>query len=76
MGVALAIVLYVGQASNRISIKEWIYEPGQLPLEQDAPDVLPADQITILIPYGSLFFASATTFEEELPEIGKETRHA
>ncbi|UCC54266.1 MAG: sodium-independent anion transporter, partial [Anaerolineaceae bacterium] len=27
-------------------------------------------------PYGSLFFASATTFEEELPEIGEETRQA
>jgi SulP family sulfate permease len=76
MGVALAILLYVAQASNRITIKEWIYEPGQLPLEQDAPDVLPADHITILIPYGSLFFASATTFEEELPEIAEETHHA
>ena len=76
MGVALAIVLFVAQASNTISIKEWIYKPGQLPLEQDAPDVLPPDEITILIPYGSLFFASATTFEEELPEIGEETQHA
>jgi SulP family sulfate permease len=76
MGVALAILLYVGQASNRITIKEWIYEPGQLPLEQEAPEVLPADQITILIPYGSLFFASANTFEDELPQIGEETHHA
>lgn len=76
MGVALAILLYVFQASNKISIKEWIYEPGQLPLEQDAPDVLPSNQITMLIAYGSLFFASATTFEKELPEIDEETQHA
>jgi SulP family sulfate permease len=76
MGVALAILLVVAEMSNAVAIKQWIYEPGQLPLEQDAPETVPADEITILIPYGSLFFASATTFEEALPDFGEETRHA
>ncbi|MCP4167268.1 MAG: SulP family inorganic anion transporter [Chloroflexi bacterium] len=76
LGVALAVLLVVVQMSNTIAIKEWIYKPGQLPLEQDPPEVLPSSRITILIPYGSLFFASATTFEEALPNIGEETSHA
>lgn len=76
MGVALAILLFVMQQSNEITIKEWIYESGQLPYEQDVPEVLPADKITFLIPYGSLFFASANTFEEELPSVGEETNHS
>ena len=60
--------------SNRITIKEWVYEPGQLPLEQDVPEVLAPDRVTIMIPYGSLFFAAASSFEEQLPDIGEETQ--
>jgi SulP family sulfate permease len=76
MGVALAILLFVFQQSNKITVKEWIYEPGQFPLEQDVPKVLESNKTIILIPYGSLFFAAASTFEQQLPEIEADTRHA
>ncbi len=76
MGVAISILLFVFKQSNKITVKEWVYKPGELPLEQDPPEVLPPDRVTILIPYGSLFFAAASSFEEQLPDIGEETRHA
>ena len=76
MGVALSILLFVLRQSNKIKIKEWVYEPGQLPVERDAPAELPANKIVILMPYGSLFFASANLFERQLPDIGEETRNA
>ena len=76
MGVGIAILLTVVDKSNKIAVKELIYEPGQLPLEQDAPELLLPNKVTILIPYGSLFFASVSTFEEQLPELSDESRHA
>jgi SulP family sulfate permease len=76
IGVALAIILFVFNQSNKIEVKEWTLTEGQLPVEQDAPEVLPPNKITVLIPYGSLFFAAAATFEEELPTIDENTRDA
>jgi SulP family sulfate permease len=75
LGVGLAIILYVFNQSNRISIEEWVLTgEGELPLERSAPEELPPGQATILVPYGSLFFAAAPTFEEQLPDAGNTRR--
>ncbi len=76
VGVALAVLLFVFKQSNRIIIKEWTLRDGQLPIEKDAPEVVPANQITVLVPFGSLFFAAVQTFEEELPDVVENTRNA
>lgn len=75
-GVALSILLFVFSRSNTITIRQWDYAPGRFPVESNAPEVLPANAITILIPYGSLFFASAQLFEKQLPQIETDTRNA
>jgi SulP family sulfate permease len=76
IGVALAILMFVFNQSNKIVIKEWILTKGQLPVENDPPEIVPPNQITVLIPYGSLFFAAVQTFEEELPSVDENTRNA
>jgi SulP family sulfate permease len=76
VGVALAIVLYVVDQSNKITIKEWTYQKGQQIIEQDPPDVLESNTVTILVPFGSLFFAAATIFEEQLPQLDDKTRNS
>ena len=76
LGVALAILLFVFNQSNKITVKEWTVSEGQLPVEHDAPEVLPPNEITVLVPYGSLFFAAAATFEEELPAVDENTRNS
>jgi SulP family sulfate permease len=76
IGVALAILLFVFNQSNKIVIKEWTLRDGQLPVEQDVPKVVPPNQITVLVPFGSLFFAAVQTFEEELPDVDETTRNA
>ena len=76
VGVALAIILFVVDESNKITIKEWVLQDGQLPIEQDVPEVLEPNKVTLLVPFGSLFFAAATTFEEELPKLDDETRNS
>jgi SulP family sulfate permease len=76
IGVALAVVLFVFNQSKKIAVKEWTVRQGELPVKQDAPEVLPPNEITVLVPYGSLFFAAAATSEEELPAIGEDTHNS
>ena len=76
LGVALAVLLYVFQQSNKVNVKAWEIGPGQYPVEKDPPAVVPANEVTILMPYGSLFYAAAPVFSAQLPEVTDATRHA
>ncbi len=75
VGVAMSVLLFVLQQSNKIEIREWKATSGPYPIEQDPPQTLPANEVVFLVPYGSLFFAAAPLFEEQLPEITDETEN-
>lgn len=69
-GVALAVVLHVARQSNRVVVKQWVFDEQEtFPTETEPPAVLSPAATVILTPYGSLFFASAPTFEAQLPQI-------
>jgi len=75
VGVALSVVLFVAQQSNKIRVTAWEYEDlSSLPLEVEPPAELPADEILVLQPYGSLFFAAVPVFEGQLPKVTNESR--
>jgi SulP family sulfate permease len=75
-GVALAIVLFVVEQSNRVVVKQLhLDEHGHI-RESDPPDVVPPGQVILLQPFGSLFFASATAFNEALPAVTADTTHS
>ncbi|NOX61804.1 MAG: SulP family inorganic anion transporter [Chloroflexi bacterium] len=76
LGVALAVLLFVFQQSSKVVVKEWVWEPGRWPIEKPAPEIVPSNKVTMLLPYGSLFFAAAPVFEEQLPDVGDDTRCA
>jgi SulP family sulfate permease len=71
LGVAISILLLVIQQANRIKLVELIPGKNGFPIEQDAPRNLPSHKVTVLQPYGSLFYAAAKTFEENLPVADK-----
>jgi SulP family sulfate permease len=73
IGVAMSLLLFVIQQSNKITIKQWKETEGPYPIEQDPPDTLPSNEIILLLPYGSLFFAAAPLFEEQLPDVTEES---
>ena len=75
-GVGLGIILFVGQQSNRVRVRAVHIEPGGRLRESDPPAVVPADDVLVLQPYGSLFFASAPIFEQQLPEVSRASRNA
>jgi sulfate permease, SulP family len=68
VGVGISVILFVAKQSNRVTIKRWEFRTGSpLPIETTPPAVLPAGEVVVLTPYGSLFFASAAVFENQLP---------
>jgi len=75
-GVALSVLLFTTRQSNKIKIMEWVRQPLGLPLERQSPEVVSAEQATVLVPYGSLFFAAADAFEKELPKVTDDTRNS
>lgn len=75
-GVGLGIILYVAQQSNRVRVRAvQVLGDGRL-RETDPPAVVPAGEVLVLQPYGSLFFASAPIFEKQLPQVGPASRDA
>lgn len=74
-GVGISIILYVVTESNRVTTKRWISSDGRL-REVDAPETVGEDEVIILQPYGSLFFASATVFEDALPDVTEDTSNS
>lgn len=76
VGVSMSLLLFVLQQSNKITVKKWTPTEQTLPLEEEAPETVPANAVTLLVAYGSLFFATAPLFEEKLPDVSPETNHA
>ena len=75
-GVALSVLLFTTRQSNKIKIMEWVRQPMGLPLERHSPEAVPAEHAIVLVPYGSLFFAAADAFEQELPKVTNDTRNS
>ncbi len=71
LGVALSILVHVFNQSNKVMVTELVLQPQGYPVEQPAPAELPSGKLTVLMIYGSLFFAGARTVEDRLPEVGQ-----
>lgn len=76
VGVGISLILFVITQSNRITIKRRLMEEPGVFVEVDTPDVVPPNEVVILQPYGSLFFASAPVFEEALPTVTPESQNS
>ncbi|MFZ0163012.1 MAG: SulP family inorganic anion transporter [Trebonia sp.] len=68
-GVGLSMVLHVVRQSNRVTIKRQVPDPDGNLTETDPPAEVPAGEVVVLQPYGSLFFAAAAAFESQLPAV-------
>src|SRR5512136_1498972 len=74
-GVAASFAIFAYRESESTTIVEVATNEAGIPLEQPAPAILPSHAITALHVYGSLFFAGARNFEEDLPQVD-ETHNA
>jgi SulP family sulfate permease len=73
VGVGISMILYIINQSNQVTLKRWIPDGEGNMRETEAPDTVDADEIVVLQPYGSLFFAAAPVFEGLLPDTTGDT---
>lgn len=76
VGVGLSLILHVVRQSSQVTIKRWQPDGGGQIVETDAPARLGADEVVVLQPYGSLFFAAAPVFEAGLPAVTDASRNS
>ena len=68
VGVGMSTVLFVIQKSNDLVIKRIVVVETNFK-EVDPPSEVGTDEVVLIQPYGSLFFASAAVFENRLPAV-------
>ena len=76
VGVGLSVILHVIRQSNRVTGRRQQPEIDGHLVETDPPAELPAAEVVILQPYGSLFFAAAPVFEALLPAPTETSRNS
>jgi SulP family sulfate permease len=70
VGVILTMILYVYQSAEKVRIERIVPQEDGGFAEEDPPAEVPSSKILMLQPIGSLFFAGAAEFEEDLPKVG------
>ncbi len=76
VGVGISVILFVVGRSNKVKVVRWVLTDGPFPREEPPPAVLEPGDIVILHGYGSLFFASADPFVQQLPVPIEQSRGA
>jgi sulfate permease, SulP family len=74
VGVGLGMIMFVAEQSNRLRLRQIHLEPDGRMRESDPVDRIGAEQVIVLQPYGSLFFASAPVLADQLPKLDGGTR--
>ena len=76
VAVGLSVILHVVRQSNQVTVKRWLLDPDGNLIETDPPAQLPANEVVVLQPYGSLFFAAAPVLEARLPATDSAGRNS
>lgn len=76
VGVGISMILFIIRQSNQVRIRQLIFDADGRMREVDPPLKLGRDEVVVLQPYGSLFFASAAVFEDQLPRVTGQTQNA
>lgn len=75
-GVALSMVLFMVRQSNQITATRLIFDDEGRAKEVDPPEIVAADEIVVIEPLGSLFFAAAPEFEAQLPTVTEHSHNS
>ena len=69
IGVGISMILYIARQADQLETRRLVLADDGGIDEIDPPAEVPGHEVVVLQPYGSLFFASAPMFEEELPTV-------
>lgn len=73
VGVGISMILFIIRQSNQMVIRRLEMDEGGRIREVDPPRSVGRSEVVLLQPYGSLFFASAKVFQDQLPAVVRET---
>jgi len=77
VGIGISLILFVIKQSNRMTLKRWEMDDTRGRMKEvDPPGEVGVDEVIVLQPYGSLFFASAPVFDEALPDVTSESHNS
>ncbi len=76
VGVAISIILFVVRQGSRLVTKRLVFEDGGGWRETEPPATVPPNRVIVLQPYGSIFFAAAPVFEQQMPAVTPESRNS
>jgi SulP family sulfate permease len=68
VGVLLHVFVFMYREADKVRIKRLTLTASGRVSEEVMPATLPSNEVTVLEPVGSLFFAGAAEFEEHLPD--------
>jgi SulP family sulfate permease len=68
LGVLLAMGYYIYQSSTDIGLAELVLQADGTFIEREGPKQLAPNSIVLLEPFGSLYFAGASSLESHLPD--------
>lgn len=76
-GIGISVILFVIKQSHRMTLKRWLLDDTRQGMKEvEPPAEVGADEVIVLQPYGSLFFASAPVFDEALPDVTEHSRNS
>jgi SulP family sulfate permease len=76
VGVAMSAVLFIVRQSNQITVVRYVLDDSGRVREEPAPPEVGSNDVLVLQPQGSLFFAAAPAFEQQLPAVTERSRNS
>ena len=73
IGVVAHVAVHIFRSAEAVRLERIIVQDDGLFAETEAPKELPSDDVVVLQPVGSLFFAGVDELDEKLPTIGNAT---
>jgi SulP family sulfate permease len=67
VGVGLSLIMFVLRQSTRLTIKRVLISDEGF-RETEPPEVIQPNDVIVVQPYGSVFFATAAALEEQMPD--------
>lgn len=70
LGVVAHIAVHIFRSADAVRLEQIVLQDDGLFAEAEAPVQLPSNDVVVLQPVGSLFFAGVDELDEKLPNIG------
>jgi SulP family sulfate permease len=70
------VILFVIRQSTRLVTKRIVFHDDGRIEEVEPRDTVPPDSVTVLQPYGALFFATASTLLDQMPRVTAQSRNS